>query len=149
MSLPTIGALLSHSGPPEVAGPVAGFIIDAVKCEEGHAARVLALRSRAYLGFHVGNEGAHVVPGFVDADAATAPVPVARPVLFVAATHHRRVETVERVGVEAIMLSAGTCVEWLRDDLAIIDSAADSAQVAARCGDTGDVWFVQIGRAHA
>ena len=26
-------------------------------------------------------------------------------------------------GVEAIMLSAGTCVEWLRDDLAVIDSA--------------------------
>jgi glycerol kinase len=45
-------------------------------------------------------------------------------------------------GVEAIMLSAGTCVEWLRDDLAIIDSAADSAEVAGRCGDTGDVWFV-------
>ena len=40
------------------------------------------------------------------------------------------------------MLSAGTCVEWLRDDLAIIDSAADSAEVAARCDDTGDVWFV-------
>ena len=35
-------------------------------------------------------------------------------------------------GVEAIMLSAGTCVEWLRDDLGIIDSAADSAAVAAR-----------------
>jgi glycerol kinase len=45
-------------------------------------------------------------------------------------------------GVEAIMLSAGTCVEWLRDDLAIIDSAADSAEVAGRCADTGDVWFV-------
>ncbi len=45
-------------------------------------------------------------------------------------------------GVEAIMLSAGTCVEWLRDDLAIIDSAAESAEVAARCEDTGDVWFV-------
>jgi glycerol kinase len=45
-------------------------------------------------------------------------------------------------GVEAIMLSAGTCVEWLRDDLAIIDSAAQSAEVAARCEDTGDVWFV-------
>jgi glycerol kinase len=45
-------------------------------------------------------------------------------------------------GVEAIMLSAGTCVEWLRDDLAIIDSAADSAPVASRCADTGDVWFV-------
>ena len=45
-------------------------------------------------------------------------------------------------GVEAIMLSAGTCVEWLRDDLAIIDSAPHSAEVAARCDDTGDVWFV-------
>jgi glycerol kinase len=45
-------------------------------------------------------------------------------------------------GVEAIMLSAGTCVEWLRDDLGIIDSAAESDAVAARCDDTGDVWFV-------
>ena len=40
------------------------------------------------------------------------------------------------------MLSAGTCVEWLRDDLGIIDDAADSAAVAAACDDTGDVWFV-------
>ncbi len=45
-------------------------------------------------------------------------------------------------GIEAIMLSAGTCIEWLRDDLAIIDDAADSAAVAARCTETGDVWFV-------
>ena len=45
-------------------------------------------------------------------------------------------------GIEAIMLSAGTCVEWLRDDLAVIDSAAHSAEVAGRCEDTGDVWFV-------
>lgn len=45
-------------------------------------------------------------------------------------------------GVEAIMLSAGTCVEWLRDDLGIIDDAASSADVAAGCTDTGDVWFV-------
>ena len=40
------------------------------------------------------------------------------------------------------MLSAGTCVEWLRDDLAIIETAADSAEVAGRCEETGDVWFV-------
>jgi glycerol kinase len=40
------------------------------------------------------------------------------------------------------MLSAGNCVEWLRDDLMIIEDAADSATVAARCTDTGDVWFV-------
>jgi glycerol kinase len=45
-------------------------------------------------------------------------------------------------GVEAVMLSAGTCVEWLRDDLAILASAEESASVAARCADSGDVWFV-------
>jgi glycerol kinase len=45
-------------------------------------------------------------------------------------------------GVEAIMLSAGTCVEWLRDDLGLIDNAADSDSLASSCGDTVDVWFV-------
>src|SRR6266851_5550659 len=45
-------------------------------------------------------------------------------------------------GVEAIMLSAGTCVEWLRDDLGVIASVAESETVAAGCSDTGDVWFV-------
>jgi len=49
---------------------------------------------------------------------------------------------VDTWGIEAIMLSAGTCVEWLRDDLGIIDDAADSAAVAGACEDTGDVWFV-------
>jgi glycerol kinase len=45
-------------------------------------------------------------------------------------------------GLEAIMLSAGTCVEWLRDDLGILESAEQSAEIAARCDDTGGVWFV-------
>ncbi|HXX88814.1 MAG TPA: FGGY family carbohydrate kinase [Acidimicrobiales bacterium] len=45
-------------------------------------------------------------------------------------------------GTEAVMLSAGTCVEWLRDDLGIIASAAESDTLAAQCTDTGDVWFV-------
>jgi glycerol kinase len=45
-------------------------------------------------------------------------------------------------GVEAIMLTAGSAVEWLRDDLAIIESAADSETVAGRCADSGGVWFV-------
>ena len=45
-------------------------------------------------------------------------------------------------GVEAMMLSAGSCVEWLRDDLGIITNAGSSATVAAQCQDTGDVWFV-------
>jgi glycerol kinase len=45
-------------------------------------------------------------------------------------------------GLEAIMLSAGTAVEWLRDDLGLITSAEESDRVAAACVDTGDVWFV-------
>lgn len=45
-------------------------------------------------------------------------------------------------GVEAVMLSAGTCVEWLRDDLGIIADSAESDALAARAENTGDVWFV-------
>ena len=45
-------------------------------------------------------------------------------------------------GVEAIMLSAGTCVDWLRDDLGLLASAAESHDVAAALRDTGGVWFV-------
>ncbi len=45
-------------------------------------------------------------------------------------------------GREAVMLAAGSCVEWLRDGLGLISSAADSEAVAAEVDDTGDVWFV-------
>ena len=45
-------------------------------------------------------------------------------------------------GLEAIMLSAGTNVQWLRDDLGIIATAAESADVAAGCDDTGGVVYV-------
>lgn len=45
-------------------------------------------------------------------------------------------------GTEAIMLSAGTNVEWLRDDLGIIDDAASSHTVARQCDDTGGVVYV-------
>jgi glycerol kinase len=45
-------------------------------------------------------------------------------------------------GVEGIILSAGTNVEWLRDDLGIIDSVADSHDVAAQCAHTDGVVFV-------
>ncbi len=45
-------------------------------------------------------------------------------------------------GIEAMMLAAGTNVEWLRDDLGVIASAEESAAVAAECDDTGDVWYV-------
>jgi glycerol kinase len=40
------------------------------------------------------------------------------------------------------MLSAGSCVEWLRDDMGLIASANESATVAAQCESAGDVWFV-------
>src|SRR5438105_9437333 len=45
-------------------------------------------------------------------------------------------------GTEAVMLTAGQAVEWLRDDIGLISSSAESAEVAAACDNTGDVWFV-------
>jgi glycerol kinase len=45
-------------------------------------------------------------------------------------------------GTEAVMLSAGSCIEWLRDDLAIISTSKESETVAAQCTNAGDVWFV-------
>lgn len=44
--------------------------------------------------------------------------------------------------VEAIMLSAGTNVEWLRDDLGIITGVEESDAVASSCADTGGVVYV-------
>jgi glycerol kinase len=45
-------------------------------------------------------------------------------------------------GLEAVMLTAGQSVEWLRDDLGLLSSAAESAEVAAKCDSTDGVWFV-------
>lgn len=45
-------------------------------------------------------------------------------------------------GVEAIMLSAGSALSWLVDDVGILSNPAESAEVAGRCSDTGDVMFV-------
>jgi glycerol kinase len=45
-------------------------------------------------------------------------------------------------GVEAIMLAAGTNVEWLRDDLGLIATAADSHDVASQCASSDGVVFV-------
>ena len=44
--------------------------------------------------------------------------------------------------LEAIMLSAGTNVEWLRDDLGIIDDTAQSDELAASVDDADGVVFV-------
>jgi glycerol kinase len=45
-------------------------------------------------------------------------------------------------GVEAIMLSAGTNIDWLRDDMGLIESAADSHAVAQGCSTTDGVVYV-------
>ncbi|HEX2701455.1 MAG TPA: FGGY family carbohydrate kinase [Acidimicrobiales bacterium] len=45
-------------------------------------------------------------------------------------------------GIEAVMLSAGTAVDWLRDDLGILASVEESDPVAASVPNSGDVWFV-------
>ncbi len=45
-------------------------------------------------------------------------------------------------GAEAIMLSAGSNLEWLVEDLGVLTSAAESHEVAAACSDTGGVVYV-------
>ncbi|MDP1820641.1 MAG: FGGY-family carbohydrate kinase [Acidimicrobiales bacterium] len=53
-----------------------------------------------------------------------------------------RREGVTTWGVEAVMLAAGTNVEWLRDDLGIIQSAEESHEVASRCATSDGVVYV-------
>ncbi|HET9692533.1 MAG TPA: FGGY-family carbohydrate kinase [Acidimicrobiales bacterium] len=45
-------------------------------------------------------------------------------------------------GVEALMLSAGSAVDWLVDDLGVLADAAESATVAATVADAGGLVFV-------
>lgn len=45
-------------------------------------------------------------------------------------------------GSEAIMLTAGACVDWLREDLGLVANASETEALAARCTSSGDVWFV-------
>jgi len=45
-------------------------------------------------------------------------------------------------GLEAVMLTAGQAVEWLRDDLGLLSTAAESAEVAGACTSTDGVCFV-------
>jgi glycerol kinase len=45
-------------------------------------------------------------------------------------------------GAEGIMLAAGTNVEWLVDDLAVLASPAESHDVASQCDTTDDVVYV-------
>jgi glycerol kinase len=45
-------------------------------------------------------------------------------------------------GVEGIMLSAGSCVEWLRDGLGLVESVEQSHTLAMSCDDTDGVTFV-------
>jgi glycerol kinase len=54
----------------------------------------------------------------------------------------RGVGGARRWGLEAVMLAAGTNVEWLRDDLGIIESAAHSHEVASQCESSDGVAYV-------
>lgn len=47
-----------------------------------------------------------------------------------------------RRAVEAIMLSAGTAVDWLCDDLGILADPSESHSVAGRCADSAGVMYV-------
>ncbi|MEO6121221.1 MAG: FGGY-family carbohydrate kinase, partial [Acidimicrobiales bacterium] len=45
-------------------------------------------------------------------------------------------------GLEAVMLSAGSCLAWLRDGLGLLAEVAESDALASSVPNSGDVWFV-------
>lgn len=51
-------------------------------------------------------------------------------------------ESVVTWGIEAIAFSAGSCVQWLRDELGLIDSLDESSDVARSVSDGAGVSFV-------
>jgi glycerol kinase len=54
----------------------------------------------------------------------------------------RRIAGETTWGIEGVMLSAGTNVEWLRDDLGLLPSSEASHDVAASVPDAGGAWYV-------
>lgn len=54
----------------------------------------------------------------------------------------RRLAGVQSWGIEAILLAAGTCIEWLRTGLGLIDSVGETDALAASVRDSGGVQFV-------
>jgi glycerol kinase len=54
----------------------------------------------------------------------------------------RQLDGVRSWGIEAILLSAGSCVDWLRDGLGIIGSAIETDALAASVRDSAGVSFV-------
>ncbi len=54
----------------------------------------------------------------------------------------RREHGVVHWGIEAIMLAAGSCVDWLRDGLGIVRDAAETDGLAGSVRDAGGVTFV-------
>lgn len=53
-----------------------------------------------------------------------------------------RIDASTTWGLEAMVLTAGSCIEWLRDDLGLIDDARDTERLAASVPDSGGVSFV-------
>jgi glycerol kinase len=53
-----------------------------------------------------------------------------------------RLEGTDTWGREAVMLAAGSCVEWLRDGLGIVADVADTDALAGSVPDSGDTVFV-------
>jgi glycerol kinase len=54
----------------------------------------------------------------------------------------RQLAGVRSWGIEAILLAAGTCVEWLRTGLGIIDTVEETNALASSVRDSGGVQFV-------
>ena len=81
--------------------------------------------------------------GMLDLTLDTAPPPIrdrgAHGTFPIVAWRHEGIVT---YGIEAIMLAAGTNVQWLRDELGLIDSSAQSHELASSVPTSDGVVFV-------
>jgi glycerol kinase len=53
-----------------------------------------------------------------------------------------RIDGVASYAIEGSIFVAGAAVQWLRDGLKLVDSAAETEAIAMRCGDSGGVYLV-------
>src|SRR5690606_14386470 len=75
-------------------------------------------------------------------DVVAGPTPIRPPddATFPIIVH--RIAGIDTFGVEAVMLSAGSCVDWLCDGLGLLDDVADADAVAGSVDTADGVAFV-------
>jgi glycerol kinase len=88
-------------------------------------------------------------PGLLKCTYGTGAFLVAQTGETIATSHHQLLSTIAWTqgnkalhALEGSMFTAGACLQWLRDELGLIQTAADSAGLALQVENNGGVYFV-------